>query len=282
MRRIRFTICDVFTDRPLAGNQLAVFSGGEGLDGGTMQALAREMNFSESVFLLRAQAGGHARVRIFTPAHELPFAGHPVLGAAFVIGDSVHLETLRIETGKGVVPVRLRREGPRPVFGWMEQPLPAVAPFEREPELLAALGVPASDLPIEVYDNGPRHVYVALRDREAVARLRPDFVRLAAALGPVGVSVFAGEGSAYKTRVLDPGLGVNEDPATGSAAGPLALHLARHGRIRFGDEIRIEQGAEIGRPSVLFARVEGEAGRVDRVEVGGAAVLIGRGEIRLP
>src|SRR5256885_4305349 len=148
-------------------------------------------------------------------------------------------------------------------------------------ELLEALGVERSELPVELYNNGMRHVYVALRSEDEVAGLRPDLARLE--LPPdLGVNCFAGSGTRWKTRMFAPGGGVAEDPATGSAAGPLALHLARHGRIAFGEEIEISQGAEVGRPSTLFARADGTADNVERVEVGGSAVIVARGEFRLP
>src|SRR5262245_28505206 len=278
-RPIRYVICDVFTDRALTGNQLAVFTDARGLDAQLMQDLAREMRFSESTFVLPAEAGGHARVRIFTPERELPFAGHPTLGTAFVIGESAQLEEIRLETGVGVVPVRLEREGARVVFGWMTQPAPTVNPFPQATELLAALGVERSELPVEVYDNGIAHVFVALSSRDAVAAVRPDLGRLAA-LSAGGTNVFAGAEERWKTRMFAPAGGVPEDPATGSAAGPLALHLGRHGRVPFGQTIRIEQGAEINRPSLLHARVRGDAA-APIIEVGGAAVVVARGEFRL-
>jgi trans-2,3-dihydro-3-hydroxyanthranilate isomerase len=162
----------------------------------------------------------------------------------------------------------------------MAQPIPTWGTFERSGELLAALGVVRSQLPIEVYVNGPRHVYVALADERVVAGLRPDLGALAD-LGQLGVSCFATSGSSVRTRMFGPALGVPEDPATGSAAGPLALHLARHGRIGFGQRIEISQGAEIGRPSTLYAAVSGSAERVQRIAVGGSAVIVARGEFRL-
>jgi trans-2,3-dihydro-3-hydroxyanthranilate isomerase len=277
----RYVIVDVFTDRALAGNQLAVFTDARGLDTETMQALAREINFSESTFVLTPENGGHAKIRIFTPVTELPFAGHPTLGTAFVLGGPLQREELHLETGRGIVAIRLEREEGRLVFGRMEQPIPSFEPYQAERALLSALGVERSELPVELYDNGMRHVYVALRSEEEVAGLRPDLARLE--LPPdLGINCFAGSGGRWKTRMFAPGGGVAEDPATGSAAGPLALHLARHGRIAFGDEIEISQGTEIGRPSTLFARVVGTPDRVERVEVGGSAVIVARGEFRLP
>jgi len=277
----RYVIVDVFTDRALVGNQLAVFTDARGLDTETMQALAREINFSVAAFVLTQQNGGHAKIRIFTPVTELPFAGHPTLGTAFVLGGPLQKEELHLETGRGIVPVRLEREEGRLVFGRMEQPIPSVEPYRAERELLSALGVERSELPVELYDNGMRHVYVALRSEEEVGGLRPDLARLE--LPPnLGINCFAGSGGRWKTRMFAPGGGVAEDPATGSAAGPLALHLARHGQIAFGDEIEISQGTEIGRPSTLFARVDGTPEQIERVEVGGSAVIVARGEFRLP
>jgi trans-2,3-dihydro-3-hydroxyanthranilate isomerase len=276
----RYVVVDVFTDTPLTGNQLAVFTDARDLDADTMQRLAREMNFAESVFVLPKEGDGHVRIRIFTPANELPFAGHPVLGTAFALAGPLQLGLIRLETGVGVVPVELEREGARISFGRMEQPVPRWEPFDATDELLAVLAVEGSQLPVELYHLGPTHVYVALERPEQVAALAPDFGALAR-VTTAGVNCFAPSGGRWKTRMFAPAHGVPEDAATGSAAGPLAVHLARHGRIGFGEEIEIEQGVEIGRPSKLYARVDGSAERIERVEVGGAAVIVARGEFRL-
>jgi trans-2,3-dihydro-3-hydroxyanthranilate isomerase len=277
----RYVLLDVFTDTPLAGNPLAVFSSGEGLSAQTMQALARELNLSETVFVLAPQSGGDARLRIFTPVAELPFAGHPVLGSAIVVGSTLALEVVRLETGAGVVPVTLRRShDDRAASGWMSQPLPSCEAFDRAVELLDALDLAESQLPVTAYVNGPRHVLVALGSEAEVAALEVDMGALAR-LGPMCVSCFAGEGLRYRTRVFAPALGVPEDPATGSAAGPLAIHLARHERVAFGEELEIRQGQELGRPSLLRARVTGSRERIERVEVGGSAVVVARGEFML-
>jgi trans-2,3-dihydro-3-hydroxyanthranilate isomerase len=175
----RYVVCDVFTDTPLAGNQVGVFTDARDLTAQEMQLLARELNYSESTFVLPAEDGGHARIRIFTPAVEVPFAGHPTLGTAFVLAAPLQLQEIRLETGNGVVPVRLEREENRLVFGRMQQPLPTVEAFEREAELLAALSVERSELPVELYDNGMRHVYVALPSEADVAALRPRLDELA-------------------------------------------------------------------------------------------------------
>jgi trans-2,3-dihydro-3-hydroxyanthranilate isomerase len=274
---LAYVLLDVFTKRPLEGNQLAVFIDGRSLSPERMQRLAREMNLSETVFVLPAERDGDVRIRIFTPLSELSFAGHPVLGTAFVVGTALGADRVRLETGLAPVPVDLEREGERIVFGRMQQAIPSWRSYEREGELLAALGVERSGLPVEAYENGPLHVYVELESEEAVAALRPDMAALAE-LGEVGANCFAGSGRSWKTRMFAPADGVPEDPATGSAAGPLALHLSRHGRIGFGEEIEIRQGEELGRPSVLIARADGGPERVDRIEVGGAATIVARGE----
>lgn len=280
MPTYRYVLADVFTDTPLAGNGLAVFTDARGLDAETMQRIARELNLSETVFVLPAERGGHARIRIFTPTVELPFAGHPVLGTAFVLAAPMQLATIVLEAPAGDLPVALERdESGRIVFGRMTQPVPRVELFAAADELLAAVGVAASELPVECYDNGPRHVVVVLGSRHAVAGLEPDLPAVRR-VGEIGVSCIAGEGTSWKSRMFAPAFGVPEDPATGSAAGPVACHLARHGRIPWGEEIVIEQGVEIGRPSTLYARAEGGGGLIDRVEVGGQAVVIARGELR--
>jgi trans-2,3-dihydro-3-hydroxyanthranilate isomerase len=276
MPTFRYVFADVFTDVPFAGNQLAVFTDAREIPEERLQPLAREINFAETVFVYPAAGDGHARIRIFTPSLELPFAGHPVLGTAFVLGGPLPVDELRLETGAGVVPVRLERDGSRIVFGWMRQPPFPFEPYDDAAQLLALLGVEESGLPVELYRQGPGHVLIELESPEAVAGLRPDFGTLLE-LSPYGTSCFARDGESWKARVFVPAHGVPEDPATGSAAGPLALHLARHGRIGFGDEIEIRQGEEIGRPSTLYA----VARSPEDVKVGGSAVVVARGEFRL-
>jgi len=276
----RYVVADVFTDTALAGNQLAVFTDGRGLDSETMQALALEIGFSETVFVLPAEADGDVRIRIFTPRVELPLAGHPILGTAFVLGGPLQRGAIRLETGLGVVPVELVREESGAIaFGRMIQPVPSIEPYPDPAALLEALGADHSSLPVERYDNGVQHTFVAFEAAEEVAGLRPDLERLAAL--DVKANCFAPSGARWKTRMFAPSAGVSEDPATGSAAGPLACHLCRHGLVTWGTEIEIVQGAEIGRPSTLYARAESRDGEIERVEVGGCAVIVARGEFRL-
>lgn len=277
MATFRYVVADVFTDVPLAGNQLAVFTDARELPEEMLQPLARELKLSETVFVYPPSAEGHVRIRIFTPGAELPFAGHPILGTAFVLAGPLQLVEMNLETKAGVVPVRLRRDGSRIAFGWMTQPAFSYEPFDRADELLAALGVESAGLPVELYRQGPGHVFVELGSAEEVAALAPDFSAVARLNGESGVVCFARDGARWKARVFVPGVGIDEDPATGSAAGPLALHLARHGRIAFGDEIEIRQGEEIRRPATLYAVARSET----EIEVGGSAVVVARGEFRI-
>ncbi len=265
-----YVIADVFTDTPLEGNQLAVFTDARGLDADHMQRTARELKLAETVFVFPGEGGADARIRIFTPNAELPFAGHPVLGTAFVLGEE---QTVHLTTEAGMVPVRFNDER---TYAEMERPAPQAERFEAVDELLAALAPSAPPLlPIEGYRNGPLHVFVALKD---VSPLKPDMAALEQ-LGPLGVNCFALDGPGHiHTRMFAPALGVPEDAATGSAAGPLALHLVRHGKAQAGKQLEIRQGIEIGRPSTLYARFEPDP---DRIVVGGGAVIVARGHYRL-
>ncbi len=278
---MRYVIADVFTDRPFGGNQLAVFTDARDIPEEWLQQLTREFNFAETVFIFPSEGDAHARMRIFTPAAEIPFAGHPVLGTAFVLAGPLQLEQIVLETGVGNIPVTLEREGPRISFGWMEQPTPTVAAFGDARQLLDLLGAPEPELPVEIYNNGIEHVMVKLADLEAVRGLEPNMARLAK-MPHVGTSCFAGSESEYTTRMFAPGYGVPEDPATGSAAGPLACHLVRHGLVEPGAELSISQGAQINRPSELTALAHGSPDAIERVVVGGSAVVVARGEFKLP
>jgi trans-2,3-dihydro-3-hydroxyanthranilate isomerase len=282
VERWPFRLVDVFTERPLAGNQLAVFEDAARIPESLLQPLALEIGYSETVFVYPELEGADARIRIFTPTSEVPFAGHPVLGTAVVVATNLGKDRVVLETGRGPVPVGIDRAAVPATRGVMEQPIPAFELYDKADDVIRALGVDRSILPVTIYDNGLQHVYVMLERPHDVAALKPDFSTLsalAAASGTplMGFNVFSGSGLAWKTRMFAPADDIAEDAATGSAAGPLALHLARHGRIPWDTEIRIAQGAEIGRPSELFARVSGDADSATRIEVGGFAVPVGGG-----
>jgi trans-2,3-dihydro-3-hydroxyanthranilate isomerase len=273
-----YTVVDAFSSRPLEGNPVAVFFDAHDLSAETMQRIAREMNLSEVTFVLPEEAGGDARIRVFTPVNELPFAGHPLLGTAIALGRATKKDKLSLETAMGAIPFTLEREDGEVVAAWMRQPIPTWERFERAEELLAALGIDSSTLPVESYRNGPRHVFVGLESVEALSALTPDHRRLAA-FEDMATNCFAGSGRHWRSRMFSPAYGVVEDAATGSAAGPLALHLTRHGLIGDGQPIEILQGVELGRPSLMKAQVTREGERVTAVEVGGSGVTVAQGTI---
>ncbi|HWO10071.1 MAG TPA: PhzF family phenazine biosynthesis protein [Polyangiaceae bacterium] len=275
MKTLRYAICDVFTEQPLTGNPLAVFTDARGLDDATMQALARELNLSETTFVFPPERGGHAKVRIFTPQRELPFAGHPTLGTAFVLGGPLESVELRLELAAGVVPVRLEREGARIAFGWMTQPAARPRAVTNEAAILDALALGEPPLAVFGYENGPEHSYVELASDAAISALAPNFAAIARAT-PGSVFVYRFDGRRCSARCFVPGSGVPEDPATGSAVGPLALHLSQQGRLPAGDVLCVEQGRELGRPSTLYARIG--AGTPPSIEVGGSARVVARGQ----
>lgn len=275
MNRHEYALLDVFTERKFGGNQLAVFADGWGISDADMQAVAKELNLPETVFVAKAQAGGDHRLRIFTPARELPFAGHPTVGAAFFLSGGSDAD-LRLEETVGTLTVTVR-DG----FAEMEQPLPTFEPVADPASVAAQLSLCEADLvsalPIEIGSSGNRFMFVPLTSLDAVKR--------AASCGLTQAAyIFSTEtierGSTTHGRMYAPSQGVSEHPATGSACGPLAAYLVRHG-LSDGKRIVAEQGYEMGRPSVLYARVGRDADRITTVHVGGRAVVTGGGWITL-
>ena len=302
MNSKRFVIADVFTEERFGGNQLAVFTDGSGLDSATMQNIAREMNYSETTFLLPPESGGDYRVRIFTPAHELPFAGHPLVGSAYVIVDermkqwSEPVTPVRLEAGVGPIDVEVRTEGSRPGRSTMTQPMPVVrGVYSDIGGLAGALSVETSlikdtALPVETIFNGIAVMIVPLSSRAALENMKIDAValeRISKEVGASTVLVFARQPvlptSTVHCRVFAPAAGVYEDAATGSANGPLGFYLVRHKLVAAAPTTKIvsEQGFEMNRPSLLHidVDVDSNTGEVTAVRVGGGVVIAGRGEI---
>lgn len=287
-----YAVADVFTSTPLEGNPVAVFLEADGLSAKRMQRIAREMNLSETTFVMAPTSDGDLRVRIFTPVNELPFAGHPTLGTACVIATSPAAAALRdripghcvdgvrLETAMGTVPFTLERSvrDGRATAAVMTQPVPTWSTYAEEDLLLKGLGLDVSMPPVKIFHNGPRHALVGLPNVPALSALRPDLLTLAR-LPNMAANCFAGAGLHWRNRMFSPAYGVSEDAATGSAAGPLAVHLARHQLAPFGEWLHIEQGVEMGRPSLMRARVTGDTNRITRVEVAGEAVTVAHGTL---
>jgi trans-2,3-dihydro-3-hydroxyanthranilate isomerase len=273
-----YTIADVFTETALAGNPVAVFVSAENIPGERMQRIARELNLSETVFVLPGDDAADVRVRIFTPVNELPFAGHPTMGTAIVLGATRPGATLTMGTRQGVIPFAFDRVDGRIVSATMRQPIPSWVPYEHAGALLSALGVTGSVTAVDAYRNGPRHVLVGFPGIDELAAVRPDLTALAA-LPDMAAICFAGSGTQWRMRMFSPAYGVTEDAGTGSAAGPLAIHLIRHGLLRHGEWIEIRQGVEMNRPSLMWAAAHGRGDRFDLVELRGSGVVVGRGEL---
>ena len=294
---------DVFTSAPLLGNQLAVFPDARGLTTEQMQAIAREINFSESTFIFPAERGDtDIRMRIFTPVVEMPMAGHPTVGSTFALAHTGTIprgrERFVFGLNVGPTPVELEWDGDRLRFVWMTQGRPVFgAPVADRTAVTSALGLdPAdlADLPIQEVSCGVPYLYVPLRDREAVDRattggvseLRlPGLSRSHPAVFLFSVNsdwelgIGSWEFSTY-SRMFAPGLGVSEDPATGSAAGPLGCYLVQHGRVS-GDaakQIVNVQGVKMGRASRIHIAITGGPDAITDVKVGGQAVLVAKGE----
>lgn len=297
-RSCPFVTVDVFTHVPFEGNPLAVVTDARGLDTPAMQRIAREFNLSETTFILPPANPKHtAHVRIFTPYSELPFAGHPTLGTTFVLrGDSPATEFV-LEEGAGPVPVRVATGVDGGVRFWLTTPPITFGDRTERQPVAAALGLRPDDLHAdvapEVATAGPPFLFVPLKSRELVDRIELlDHRELRGALpnAPAGVYVFAllergNDGTfAVYSRLFAPEHGIAEDPATGSAVGPLTALMMRRGMLPREDGLRVlvEQGAKMGRRSFLHALVHIEGTAEPRVEVGGSVVPIGRGELTLP
>jgi trans-2,3-dihydro-3-hydroxyanthranilate isomerase len=302
---VRFVQLDVFTDRAFGGNPLAVFPDAEGLSTQEMQRLAREMNLSETTFVLPPQApGADFKVRIFTPAKEVPFAGHPVVGThwalAYLGRVDLHepVTVVRFELGVGVLPADLHVSGGQVGRVVMTQDRPTFhARLEDLTDLAAGLGLPPeaiteTGLPVHVVSTGVPQMMVPVRSLSEVQGLGADRLNVAALARAcravdtecVMVFTFAAERpeSTVHVRMFAPLLGVPEDPATGSANGALGAYLVHHRAIPVGDPttaIVSEQGAELGRPSTLYVEVDRAGDEVTAVRVGGQVVRVAEGTV---
>ena len=293
MRRYSFVQVDVFTRHRFGGNQLAVFTDARGLTDSEMQAIAGEMNYAESTFVLPAETEGHdARVRIFTTVQELPFAGHPTVGTAFVLGRGSEHANLTLELGVGPIPVTVEAGDGISGSATMEQPLPSFRPCPVAVDDLASLlGVATADIsldaPAEFGSAGIEWLYVPLTSVDAVSRAQGHMDVMNHLLGASdfhAICCFCQGGldpqATAHARTFFPGVGgaFQEDPATGSAVGPLGAYLVRHGLAPAG-RMLVEQGYQLGRPSQLEVTVEGSGDEITRVLVGGGVVFVAEGEL---
>jgi len=299
MRSYRYLHYDVFTDRALVGNQLAVFPEPAGLSAGDMLAVTREMNFSECTFIFPPETPGtHVRMRIFTPGEELPMAGHPTIGSTFaLVKEGVIAPNQRdfvFGLGVGPTPVSIDWKDGTIDFAWMTQKTPAhLGAIGDRSAFARAIGLSEGDLgdaPPEVVSSGNKFLITPLRSRDAVDRVeinRAPYVACctAAGLNEMPLFIFTTAGATGSedvyARMLGPGLGVSEDPATGSAVGPLGGYLHAHrllARERLSHLI-VLQGVKMLRPSRLHVSVETTGDAIAQVRVGGHSVLVGDGRL---
>ena len=302
MRSYRYLHLDVFTDRPFEGNQLAVFPEPYGLSTEEMQRITKEMNFSECTFIFPAEAmGTDVRMRIFTPGEELPMAGHPTIGSTYALVHERVIAPLAAQfvfgLGVGPTPVTLDWQGDALDFVWMTQQPPACqGRISDRSAFASAIGLSdaelPADLPVEAISCGVPFLIAPIASRAAVDRLSIDrrgYRDACVASGLKELPLFAfttdrtgadGDETVY-SRMLAPQLGVAEDPATGSASGPLGCYLAAHDLIpksALADHVSL-QGALMGRPSRMHISIDQEDGRITRVRVGGRSVLVGEGRL---
>ncbi len=305
MRKLRYHLVDVFTNQQFGGNPLAVFTNGRGIGAETMQAIAKELNLSETTFVLPpADAANDYRVRIFTPEKELPMAGHPTVGTTYVLAREHMIEQgqtgtetiIKLEEGVGTIPVRIEwREGaasfiemrqPRPTFGARVADLQAVA----EMLSIAPEEIAETNLPLEVVSCGVPFFYVPVKSLRAVQNIkfRVDvWENKLKAIVPPEVFVFTREvefaDSTVHSRMFAPGMGIWEDPATGGASGPLGCYLVRYGVVDCDGwaDIMSEQGIEMGRPSFIRIRIAREGEEITDVRVGGECRFMGEGYLEV-
>jgi trans-2,3-dihydro-3-hydroxyanthranilate isomerase len=284
---LRFDVVDVFTERPFAGNPLAVVHGGDGLDTEQLQAIAREFNLSETAYPLPSTVdGADYRVRIFTPAAEVPFAGHPSIGTAWVLArDGVIGRGAVIqECGAGLLPLTVDAGGARLTGG-----TPTIAGDVDAAAVLAAVGLEPSDAdacpPPGIAGAGAEFIFLAVGEH-AVARAAPDLAAVRALDAGLGLVLFSFDPAraAVHLRMFAPALGIPEDPATGSAALALGVFLVWRGLLPGDGDFRyvISQGAEMGRPSTLECTATARGGRAVRATVRGAVVPVSSGHITVP
>jgi trans-2,3-dihydro-3-hydroxyanthranilate isomerase len=282
---VPFRLVDVFAPRPLAGNQLCVVPEPLNVDDATMQALAKEIGFSETTFVTES-GGDRYAMRIFTPDAELPFAGHPTLGTAFVLVSEGRVSSPGTQsTAAGEVPIEVDLATH---FAWMTQlPVEFGRVFEDRGLIARAIGLEpddlGSDLPVQTVTTGLLWTIVPVRDAERLSRAQRDGRALEQAVagsGDEGLYLFAVTDEGATARMFDAGHGIGEDPATGSAAGPLGAYLAEYGLAGMPGSIVVRQGERVGRPSELHVEVRDEGGRW-RVRVGGGVHVVGSGSFRL-
>lgn len=271
-KSIDYTVLNAFTDSPLEGNPVAVFHDCEDLSAEVMQAIARQLQLSETTFISERAEDGWARVRIFTPVNELPFAGHPLMGSASAFSRRHGLARFVFHTDMAAVNVAVEHHSENLSEVRISVPPASATLFAEGKRLLDALGLEQSVLPIEIYDAGARHVLVAVDNVNTLRELRPDY-RVLSEFENLAVNCFVWSGLHAENRMFAPAYGVAEDAGTGSVVGPIALHLMKHGQLKTNERLVIEQGALLNRRCVMYGEIKEENGRIAYTELSGQVAL---------
>lgn len=291
MTQLHYHLLDVFTDQKFGGNQLAVFLDGHEVPENLMQTIARELNLSETVFVLPPEdKANHFKLRIFTPAQEVPIAGHPTVGTTYLLfrENKIQVGNSRLEEGVGVIPVHIDENG----VVKMTQPLPQFGPVYQDRNAIAEmLSINEAglhpDFPVELVSAGVPFMYIVVKDLATLQQVRLRQDTWEKVLRDKHVFVFTTETvhptSTVHARMFAPALGIPEDPATGAACGPLGCYLVKHSIVKTENARKIicEQGFEMGRPSLIQIEVEVEKGNISGVRIGGKSVYVGAGVIHL-
>lgn len=267
-----YTVLNAFTHSPLEGNPVAVFHDTDGFSVPVMQAIARQLQLSESTFISEVTADGQARVRIFTPVNELPFAGHPLMGTACAFSRRHCLDQFIFHTDIGAVSVEVEHHAATLSTVKINIPPARHIPFAEGEHLLKALGLKQSLLPIEMYDAGARHVLVSVDSIEQLHALRPNHQALAE-FENLAVNCFTWCGRKVENRMFSPAYGVKEDAGTGSAVGPIALHLMKYGQLKVNEKLTIEQGLLLNRRCVMYGEIKQQDKAVTHIELSGQVTL---------
>ena len=305
LRKLRYHLVDVFTDDMFGGNQLAVFTNARGLSATTMQAIANELNLSETTFILPPENLAYDyRIRIFTPVAELPMAGHPTIGNAYVLakeymidrGDQETCLQIQLEEEIGVIPVTIQMHNNSPELIWMEQPLPVFGSEFKDVDVIAEMlniapgAISEAGLPIQVVSCGVPFLIIPIQDLASMRRVhlrREIWEQVLRDYEAVHVFVFTREterrDGTVHCRMFAPALGIIEDPATGGASGPLGCYLVHHKVVPIEPTTHIisEQGIEMGRPSTVYIGIDSEDNKITGVRVGGTCCSVGEGVLEV-
>lgn len=286
IERHSYYIVDAFSSQPFQGNPVAVFLNTASMSSCVMQKIAQEMNLSECVFIntvnnVPSIMEPEIEVQIFTPVNELPFAGHPLIGAAFVVNLEYGFNNFKFKTEQGDIQIEVDKKED---IGYvrMLQPIPTWTPFKYSEDLKHALSISTTLLPIDTYSNGPNHTIVVCKTVDQLANIKPSFEKLMCftdqAINCCAMEV--GSPQRWRNRMFSPAYGVLEDAATGSAAGPIAIHAMRFGLIPENSRLVIKQGVEMGRNSRMEISIAGAPSALERITLAGNVVLVAKGEMR--